>query len=394
MFKKNSRFQISTPSGFKDFIGVQEVCREGQIEIGLENDTILKCSPNHRVSTIEGMKLAKNIVLQDMVETKYGHFPVIRLDSTSGVHSFYDIVGVEDGEFYANTVRTHNCDFVGSSDTLISASKISSLHFLSPISSTPEGLDIYIPPEKDHIYTLTVDSARGEGLDYHAFSVIDSTKTPYVQVAKFRNNTISHQLLPTHIKKVAEYYNEAYVLVELNDLGEHVASILARDLEYANMIMVSSKKNNGGQSADGGFGGSKPQHGVRMSHVTKKTGCSVLRDMVEGDKLQVFDFDTISEFSTYTLTKNSYAASEGFYDDLVSSLVLFAWLTTQQYFKDYTDTDIRQRLFEDTIRKIEEAILPFGFISDGLEPEDDGLDVFDDRTKEQKIKDEEQMWKS
>ena len=77
------------------------------------------------------------------------------------------------------------------------------------------------------------------------------------------------------------------------------------------------------------------------------------------------DADTIAEISTFIERKNSYSADEGYHDDLVMPLVLFSWLTTNPYFKELTNTNIRKELYEQRIKLIEDEVTPFGIIDDG-----------------------------
>lgn len=266
-------------------------------------------------------------------------------------------------------------EFLGSENTLISPAKLNTLTYKEPITKSADGLDIFEAPEKDHIYSLCADTGRGLEQDYHAFSVIDCTTSPYKLVAKFRNNKISHQVYPSYIKKIADKYNEAYVLLEINDLGQTVAELLHTELEYPNIVMISSDKK--GQKANGGFGGrGKSNYGVNMSNSVKTQGCCILKDLVEGEKLIIEDFDIISELGTF-INKNTVAgndkfeASEGNHDDLVTTLVLFSWLTTQPYFKDFTNSDIRKRLYEAQLKKIEEDNSSFGFLEGNFIDEED-----------------------
>lgn len=303
--------------------------------------------------------------------------------------NWYDVPG-RDAKFKQETIANtseaqwnveYECQFLGSDNTLISPSKIANMVFGVPVNSTKEGMDIYEYPQKDHIYSICVDTSRGDNLDYHAFVVIDCTQMPYRQVAKFRNNTISYQLFPHYIKKAGDMYNEALVLLEINDLGQVVADILHEELEYGNILAVSNRVKKG-QKADGGFGSGKAQMGVRMSGTVKKIGCGSLKDMIENDRLIIQDFETISEFSTYVSNGTSYEATEGYNDDLISCLVMFGWKSTQTYFKDFTNTDVRKKIYEEQIKKIEEEISPFGFssIEDDIEDPAENRMIFDERT--------------
>ena len=265
-------------------------------------------------------------------------------------------------------LQEYECEFLGSEDTLIKPAKISSLVYEKPIFQNEEGLVVYEAPIKDHIYAMCVDTARGQGQDYHALTVVDATTIPYKVVAKFRNNTMPVMVFPNLIEVVGNRYNEAYALIELNDTGQQVSDILREEQEYENLITITVKGKKG-QKAGEGFGAGRTQYGIKMSIQTKKTGCLVLKEMIEGDKIVLNDFDIIAELSTYIAKGAAYEASSGYNDDLISTLVMFGWLTTQPYFKDLVNTDIRRKLFEDKLKKLEDDLVPFGFLESGV---DDG----------------------
>ena len=258
------------------------------------------------------------------------------------------------------------CDFIGSQHTLISSHKLKSLAWVKPIITHKEGLDIYEEPKEGHIYVCCVDTSRGQGLDYSAFTVIDFSAMPYKIVAKYRNNIISPMVYPTAIKRVCEQYNDSYCLVEINDIGSQVADVLYTDLEYANVIQVSTKGRKG-QTVSGGFGSGGSFLGVKTTSYVKKLGCSVLKSLLEEDKLIVEDADTINELITFVAKRNSFEADDGHTDDLVMTLVLFSWLSRQEYFMNITNVDIRTSIYEDKIAELEEDMSPFGFINDGSE---------------------------
>ena len=259
------------------------------------------------------------------------------------------------------------CEFLGSVNTLINASKLKTLVYEDPIQRNA-GFDVYQAPIEDHNYLITVDVARGLGNDYSAFLVFDITEFPYKVVAKYRNNEIKPMLFPSIIYDVATAYNKAFLLVEVNDIGDQVASILNYDLEYDNLLMCSMRGRNG-QVVGSGFSGKKSQLGVRTTQAVKKLGCSNLKTLLEDDKILFWDYEIISELTTFAQKHNSFEAEEGCNDDLAMCLVLFAWLVAQDYFKEMTDNDVRKRIYEDQKNQIEQDMAPFGFISDGF---DDG----------------------
>ncbi len=282
------------------------------------------------------------------------------------------------------------CEFLGSVNTLINPSKLRNLVYEDPIKRNA-GLDIYENPIKEHNYIMTVDVARGLGNDYSAFIVFDTTEFPYKAIAKYRNNEIKPMLFPNIILDVAKAYNQAYLMIEVNDIGDQVASILQYDLEYQNILMASMRGRNG-QIVGQGFSGKKTQLGVRMTAAVKKLGCSNLKTLLEDDKLLTVDYDIISELTTFSQKHNSFEAEEGCNDDLAMCLVIFSWLVQQEYFKEMTDQDVRKRLYEDQRDQIEQDMAPFGFISDGFEDSGSFVDNNGDRWHTDEYGDRSYMW--
>lgn len=259
------------------------------------------------------------------------------------------------------------CEFLGSVDTLISASKLRTMVYDEPIQRN-KGLDIFEAAQEEHQYVITVDVARGVSKDYSAFTIIDTTTIPYKMVGKYRNNTIKPLLFPNIIHQVATAYNHAYVLCEVNDIGGQVADILQFDLEYDNLLMCAMR-GRAGQVVGQGFSGNKTQMGVKMSTTVKKTGCSNLKALIEDDKLLLSDYDVIAELTTFIQKGQAWEAEDGCNDDLAMCLVMFSWLATSDYFRELHDNDVRHRMYMEQKEAIEADMAPFGFIDDGTEPE-------------------------
>ena len=270
------------------------------------------------------------------------------------------------------------CEFLGSVDTLIAASKLRTMVYEDPISNNNKGMVVYEEPKKEHDYIVTVDVARGVGSDYSAFLVFDITKFPYRLVARYRNNEIKAIMFPTVITDVAKAYNRAYVLTEVNDIGDQVASMMHFDLEYDHILMCAMR-GRAGQIVGTGFSGKKTQLGVKMSKTVKKVGCLNLKTFIEDDKLVIPDYETIAELTTFISKRDSFEAEEGCHDDLAMCLVIFCWLAVQDYFKEMTDNDVRQRIYDEQKNQIEQDMAPFGFISDGLEDQESFVDESGDR---------------
>jgi hypothetical protein len=247
------------------------------------------------------------------------------------------------------------CEFMGSAGTLLSSVALKSLAFVKPIHLSENGIKVYQAPIPEHNYVIIADTARGRGLDYSAFSVIDVTSIPYKQVCIYKDNNISPIVYPSIIRRMGEYYNSAYVLIEINDNGQQVVDSLFDEYEYENIL--STVEIKGKIAITWGYG-NKSYRGVRTTKSVKRLGCSIMKNLIEAQQLIIQDFDTISELSTFISNGTSFEAAEGSHDDLVMTLVLFAWLTNQKFFSELTNTDIRLKLYEEQMKQIEEERLP------------------------------------
>jgi hypothetical protein len=227
----------------------------------------------------------------------------------------------------------------------------------------------HLPVEK-HSYVCIVDVSRGKGLDYSAFHIIDVTKMPYKQVCSFRDNMITPIEYAEMIHRTVKHYNESAVLIEVNDIGEQVSDLLHHDFEYENLLYTESAGRSG-KRISSGFG-SNVDKGVRTTKTVKSVGCSILKLLIEQDQLILYDFATIRELSTFSRKGVSYEAESGCHDDLVMGLVLFAWLSDQQFFKEMTDINTLKALRRKNEEEIMNELIPFGIIDDGSE-EDDGI---------------------
>ena len=290
--------------------------------------------------------------------------------AVQGVNSFspfridwHDVPGRDEAwkeETIANTSplqfkQEFGNDFLGSGDTLINGETLLKLHKKEPLYTKHDGaLKIYKEPVKDHYYIMGVDTAEGKGQDSSVFSIIDVSVRPFQQVAVYRNNTISPILYPALIEKWAKVYNMAQVVCESNSIGSLVVNTLQYENEYEMIYHDASKGDLG----------------LRMTKRTKKIGCSTLKDLIEENGLELYDETTIAELSTFEGTSGgSFQATKGNHDDCVMSLVNFAYYTTQESFQDFGGVDVKKFLFEKKAREIEESVVPFGFIDDGIQDE-------------------------
>lgn len=260
-------------------------------------------------------------------------------------------------------LQEYCCEFLGSSGTLISGQKLKELAPSKPIYAA-DGIKQWERPIEGHVYTITVDVSRGKGLDYSTFSVIDVTSMPYKQVCTFRDNFVSPGDYASIIYRVATLYNKAHVLVEINDIGGQVSDSLFMDFGYEEILMTENFGRQGKRIA-GGFGGKKVDRGLRTTKITKILGCSFAKLLIEQNQLIINDEVTIEEFKRFSKKGQSYEAEPGAHDDMVMSILLFAWLSNQMFFKELTDINTLAMLRDKTEKQIEDDLLPFGFIDDG-----------------------------
>jgi len=257
------------------------------------------------------------------------------------------------------------CEFLGSVGTLISGRVLKQLTFKTPKTDAGvTGLSIHEEPTSRHRYIMTVDTSRGKGMDYSAFTVIDVTDVPYRLVCTYKDNDISPINYPAIIQRIAKYYNEAYVLVEINDNGQQISDILFDEFEYENILSTveKDKKITLSWASAGKF-----NRGIRTTKSVKRLGCSLMKNIIESHKISIQDYDVIRELATFINKGNTYEADAGSHDDLVMCLVLFSWMTNQTFFADLCDTNIKDKLYRDQMKLIEDDMLPSPIRGDPLE---------------------------
>lgn len=261
-------------------------------------------------------------------------------------------------------LQEYCCEFVGSSGTLINGQALKNLVTKQPIAKK-DGICQYEVPIKDHIYAMICDVSRGKGLDYSAFSIIDATEMPYRQVCTFRDNFVGPVDYASVIHRLGKMYNNAHLLIEINDIGGQVADTVFMEYGYE-YVLFTENAGRSGKRISGGFG-KNVDRGIRTTKTVKAIGCSIIKMLVEQNQLIINDHETIEELKRFSKKGVSYEAESGYHDDMVMTLVLFAWLVDQSYFKDITDINTLMQLREKTEQQVDEDLLPFGFIVNGVD---------------------------
>ena len=267
--------------------------------------------------------------------------------------SWFDVPG-RDEEWKKQTIantseaqfeQEYGNSFLGTGNTLISSDALLGMRAIDP-NWRKEGVSVYERPKKGHNYVATVDVSQGRGFDYSTFSIFDVTSKPFKQVCTYRDNMISPMLFPDLINKYCSPYNEALVIIENNAEGSMVALQLHYDIEYPNVFVQGMTKST--------------DIGVTMSRKIKRVGCSTLKELIEENRLQVVDRPTITEMMTFVNKGSSFEADKGYNDDMVMNCVLFSWFVTTDFFTNLTDTAVKDLLYAEQQKMIEDDLLPAG----------------------------------
>lgn len=286
-------------------------------------------------------------------QSEYKHFLI----------NWYDVPGRDEEwkkQTIANTSETqfeqeYGNSFLGTGNTLINSNILLGMRSIDP-DWNRDNINIFTRPIEGHAYICTVDVSKGRGMDYSTFSVFDVSVQPFKQVATFRDNMLSPMLLPDMINKYVKPYNEALVIVENNAEGGMVAQQLHYDIEYPNVFVQGMTKQE--------------DIGVTMNKKVKRIGCSTLKELLEEHRLELCDRATITELLTFVNKGTSYEAAKGYHDDMVMNCVLFSWFVTTEYFYHLTDSQVKDLLYSEQQKMIEDDMLPagvFGSVKDETE---------------------------
>jgi len=267
---------------------------------------------------------------------------------------------------YDKFAQEYECEFLGSSGTLIAGWKLKEMmvDYQEPIYYK-DGLSKYVEPMKNHSYAVTVDVSEGKGLNYSVLQCIDITTMPWEQVCVFRSNLMGPHEFAQIIHQTAKSYNSAMILVEYENLGPQVSDILFNDFGYENLLSTASQGAKGKQITMAA--GRGVDRGVKMTQIVRSMGCSLIKLLIEQNKLKVIDYNSVHEFATFSREegKKKFEAEEGCHDDLVMALVVFGWMSDQQYFTDLINVNTLSELRDKDMQAVEEDLIPFGFIDKG-----------------------------
>jgi hypothetical protein len=361
---QGNEYEVLTEDGFKRFLGIKRKLSYTLNKITFDGGSI-RATLEHKIKTDTGFVNISDLKLGDIISPNKQK--IIDIEFLGISDYVYDLIEVEDCNHYlTNGVTSHNCQFLGSANTLISSSKLQQLTHKDPEESDIH-FNLYFQPDKNHSYVITVDVAEGIGKDYSVINVFDITEKPFQQVAIYRNNIVPPIMLTEIVYKICKMYFDAYCIVETNGVGKIVADTLYNEFEYDDMLM---SKTRDGENIISGF---NETIGLRQTRKTKLTGSSALKALIESDSLLIHDYTTIQELTTFIRRGSSYQAESGKYDDTTMTLIMFAWLTHQPYFESVTDENMRDIIKSNYLKMEDSENLIFGFFNDGIDEHEENI---------------------
>lgn len=257
-------------------------------------------------------------------------------------------------------LQAYACEFLGSSHTLISGEVLKELESSTPerqmfVNGTTEFVNIYSEAEEGHKYILSCDPAK-DGRDYFALHVIDITKFPFKQVVCGKLQ-IDYLLMPEFIFELANMYNTAFTIIENNEgAGQSIADTLKRDFEYENLYFDRDGKGNK----------FKKYPGFRTTPKSRNQLLETLKLLIENNKLEINDEDTIFELQRFVLLRKKFQAEDGFHDDLVMSLAIaFCLFNDINNFEDIKK--VSESIYSDNSSVDFTDIMTIGCFDDGTE---------------------------
>ena len=370
-FINQGRYLIKTRSGYSEFKGVRKIAAEGVLRISY-NGTHIDVSEDHRFMVFSREVRASALKVGDILQTESGAAIITDITRMEGGRDVYDVLETTDHTYITNGIVSHNCEFLGSTLTLISSDSIKRFKPKEPVMILANKLRVFEEPKPGHKYIMGVDPAKF-GSDSFSIQVIDVTTFPFIEAAAAKLPDENFQKMPAYIYEWAKWYNEAFLIIENNDgAGTYANTVLHTDYEYENLYFEKTFNTYKNESK------TKVEPGFRTNVKNRALILDAMKLLIDNQKLVIYDINTIKEFNTFVLKNNKFQADDGFHDDMIMALCIalapFAdaknfdnikELTDKMYSSDSSETD-----FTD--------FLCIGSFDDGSSGTDDTLSYFGD----------------
>lgn len=308
--------KILTPDGYKNFSGMQKLHKEC-LNIKL-SDRNIRCSTNHRVLTLSGFKIASELEVDEYVVTKTGHDKIFSIENI-GEHEVYDLLNVENNQYYTNGIVSHNCEFDNVGDAEIDMDTFDELQreCMVPLYELEDGCyKIWENPDPTKLYVAGVDVAEGAGRDYTVIQILDITDVRQIkQVAVYANNRITPIEFTPKLREILQNWGDPLALIEANNCGALPVQNLKKDFNYENIVSWGITKV--GSAYD------RQRLGIVSHTNTKFNGVKNMKYFVNtARRVKIFDTTTVNELKDFVRHKNgSFGAKHGSNDDRVMALV-------------------------------------------------------------------------
>lgn len=330
-FINKDRFLIKTQSGYSEFKGIRKLTVPKVLRICF-NDTHIDVSEDHRFVVFGTEITAKTLKVGDILQTETGTAIITEIQAVQEQKDVYDVLDTKDHTYITNGIISHNCDFIGSSHTLISPDILKELKPQDPEMILANRLKVYKEPEEKHKYIMGVDPAKF-GSDSFAIQVLDVTTFPFIQVASAKLPDENFQIMPQYLYEWGKWYNEALMIIESNDgAGTYANTVLHNDYEYENLYFEKTFGTFDHKTK------TKIEPGFRTNAKNRAMILDTLKLLIDNKRLIINDKDTIKEFTTFVLKNNKFQADDGFHDDLIMALcIALAPFSDVKNFENFTE---------------------------------------------------------
>ena len=326
---KIDNLEIFTPFGWKPFDGVSKIENVPKLKFTLEGyEDPLIVSFNHEFIVDGESKKAINFVEGEVLEELEGYVKIeeIQLCGQGDVFDILDVKSPNHG-YYTNEILSHNCKFIGSSNTLIEGDVLERIETEEPIDVLYNGLlEIFERPQQGAFYMLGVDSAEGTGNDNSVVQILKiNSEFDIEQVAVYHNNMIEAYQFAEVCIGISDYYNKAYMMIENNNVGSIVANAIWYDYDCDRIVNCDKK----------GIG-------IRSTKKTKLAANLMVKRYIENGWLGIRCRQTVYELSLYEeISPNVFKAGKYEHDDFVTSLIWALYFLSTAFF-DGKELDVKK----------------------------------------------------
>lgn len=308
---KKRNIKILTPTGYKSFSYIRKQQKESIRIYFYEDVDPIDVSMNHVFLSNDKEIWCHSLKINDKLDHMVLEQVTVKKIEYLGVIDVYDLLDVNGEIYFTNGLKSHNCEFLGSTNTVIDSDTLEILieKIKDPILyDLDKRLRIYEKPQSNSTYIMGTDQAKGTGEHDSTIQILKLISySPFKceQVAVFQDNYTDIYEFSQIIYKLALYYNNAYIMCENNAEGSTVVNKLWWDFEYENLINESQKSTG---------------LGVRATTRTKPKAVLLMKKLIENGDLILNDIETVNQLTSFIDKGNGKFAGKDLPDDLVSAL--------------------------------------------------------------------------